>query len=115
MADPMTLPLVSLHYILAHLETARMVDEEASEENRLDPVCEHAAKVREWLSSIDNIGPGLAIVEENADGTETSYPIGNSGVLNVLDHRRRGMPLIGVPRRRAGELGSRALAARSAF
>jgi hypothetical protein len=70
----MTLPLDSLHHILAHLETARMVDEEASEENRLDPVYEHAAKVREWLSSIDNREPGLAIVAESADGTETRTP-----------------------------------------
>jgi hypothetical protein len=68
MADLATLPLDSLHCVLAHLETERKLHEEADDDRQSDAVYKHAGKLREWLSDVDELGG--AVVVETADPAE---------------------------------------------
>jgi hypothetical protein len=68
MADPAPLPLDSLHCVLAHLETERKLHEEANDDRRFDAVYEHAGKLREWLSDVDELRGAVAV--ENADAAK---------------------------------------------
>jgi hypothetical protein len=70
MADPASLPLDSLHCLLAYLETERTVHEEADNDRQFDAVFEHAGKLREWLSGVGDGEPAGAILAESADGAE---------------------------------------------
>ena len=63
--------------MLAYLETQHTLYEEANDPKRFDPVYEHAAKVRAWLSSTE---PGVRTVTENADGTATRVPPETTGL-----------------------------------
>jgi hypothetical protein len=63
-----TPPLDSLHSVLVYLETERRHYEETEDVKRHDHVYHHAAKVREWLSSVHHEKPGITIVAENPDG-----------------------------------------------
>jgi hypothetical protein len=65
MADLASLPLDSLHCVLAHLETERKLHEEADDDRRSDAVYKHAGKLREWLSDVEELG-GAAAVERAA-------------------------------------------------
>jgi hypothetical protein len=68
MADPAPPPLDSLHCVLVHLETELKLHEEANDDRRFDDVYEHAGKLREWLSDVDELGSVVAV--ENADAAE---------------------------------------------
>ena len=72
MADPAPLPFDSLLCVLAHLENERALHEEASDNRQFDAVYQHARKLREWLSDVDNGEPGGAMLAENADATEAN-------------------------------------------
>jgi hypothetical protein len=61
MAEPAALPLDSLHCVLAYIETERTLHEEANDDGRLDAVYEHAVRLREWLSDVDELGDAVTI------------------------------------------------------
>jgi hypothetical protein len=65
MADPAPLPLDSLRRVLAHLEIERKLREEANDDRRFDDVYEHADKLCEWLSDVDELGNAVAV--DNAE------------------------------------------------
>jgi hypothetical protein len=71
MTDPAALPLDSLHCVLAHLEAERKLREEAND-RRFDDVYEHADKVREWLSDVEEIGDPVAVENAEAAGSHLS-------------------------------------------
>ena len=72
MAYPASLPLDSLHRVIVYLETEQMCHEEANDDRRFDAVYKHARRLREWLSDVDDGGPGdAAMLAENAAGAET--------------------------------------------
>jgi hypothetical protein len=51
--ESIPVPTDSISFILAHLETERSYYEAAESNKQFDRVLHHAARVREWLSSID--------------------------------------------------------------
>ena len=53
MIESAPIPTDSISFILAHLETERSYYEAAESDKQFDEVFRHAARVREWLSSID--------------------------------------------------------------
>jgi hypothetical protein len=53
MIESAPIPTDSISFILAHLETERSYYEAAESDKQFDKVFRHAARVREWLSSID--------------------------------------------------------------
>ncbi len=53
MAESAPMPIDSICLILAHLETERSYYEAAESDKQFDKVFRHAARLREWLSSID--------------------------------------------------------------
>jgi hypothetical protein len=61
MPDPAPLPLDSLHCVLAYVETVRTLHEEANDDRRLEAVYEHAVKLREWLSDVEELGGTVVI------------------------------------------------------
>jgi len=70
MAESKPVPFDSLNNILAYLDTQRRLYEDA-DDKQFDHVFRHAAKVRDWLSSLDMNKPGLVVVFRDPDGTET--------------------------------------------
>jgi hypothetical protein len=64
MVDPAPLPLDSLRCVLAHLEADRKLRKEAND-RRFDDVYDHADKLWEWLSDVEE--PGDAVAVENAE------------------------------------------------
>jgi hypothetical protein len=71
MPDPAPLPVDSLHCVLAYVETERTLHEEANHDRRLDAVYEHAVKLREWLSDIEELGG--TVVVGNPDSSATAH------------------------------------------
>jgi hypothetical protein len=61
MIESATIPTDSDSFILAHLETERSYYEAAESDKQFDEVVRHAARVREWLSSIDLKSAHLSI------------------------------------------------------
>jgi hypothetical protein len=75
MADHAPLPMDSLHRVLAHLERERARHEEENDDMRFADVYEHAGKLREWLSDVDELGDTVTIEQSGslavADVSET--------------------------------------------
>ena len=88
MDDHAPLPTDSLHYVLAHLETERASYAEASDERQFDTVYEHAGKLREWLSDVDELGDA-ATVERSASSAAADV----SEAVCLLNVPREGGPL----------------------
>jgi hypothetical protein len=64
MVDPAPLPLDSLRCVLAHLEAERKLRKEAND-RRFDDVYDHANKLCEWLSDVEELRDAVAV--ENAE------------------------------------------------
>jgi hypothetical protein len=71
MDQPGPLPRDSLHCVLAYLETERTLHEVADDDRRFDDVYEHAGKLREWLSAVDD---GELRGATLADSSEEAHP-----------------------------------------
>jgi hypothetical protein len=71
MTDRAALPLDSLHCVLAHLEAERKLREEAND-RRFGDVYEHADKLREWLSDVEEMGDAVAVENAEAAGSHLS-------------------------------------------
>jgi hypothetical protein len=72
MTEPGPLPRESLHCVLAHLETERMLHEKEDDDKRFDAVYEHASKLREWLSGVDDDEPGGATIADSSEAHASS-------------------------------------------
>jgi hypothetical protein len=77
MAESKPVPIDSLNSILAYLDIERRSYEDHKDDRQFDRVFGHAAKVREWLSSLDMSKPGLVVVIREPDDTEID-PTGHS-------------------------------------
>jgi hypothetical protein len=69
MVDPAPLPLDSLRCVLAYLETERQLRKDANDDRRFDDVYDHADKLCDWLSDVEELR--VAVVVENDEAAAT--------------------------------------------